>query len=221
VTETKAPVITFDGPSGVGKGTLSALVSEKLGWHYLDSGALYRILGYAAEQSQVSFDDDEGLVNLLRDLDIQFDDGAKLAGEYIESKIRTEVAGNRASLVARHPSVRQTLLEVQRAFRQAPGLVADGRDMGTTVFADSTFKFYLTANAQERANRRLKQLNELGHDANIGALFRDIEARDFRDQNRSESPLVPAKDSTVIDTSGLSIKQVLTMVMKCLPNFEI
>ncbi len=213
-----APVITVDGPSGVGKGTISIALSHKLSWHYLDSGALYRILAYAAVQAEIRLDDEESLVRVLDQSDIRFDQGATLNGINIESLIRTEQAGNRASKVAKHGAIRRRLLEVQRAFRTSPGLVADGRDMGTKVFSDSSYKFYLSANAEERAKRRFKQLNDLGHGANIGTLFREIEERDARDQNRSESPLAPAEDAILIDTSELSVKEVLDQVLSYLPN---
>lgn len=212
------PVITFDGPGAVGKGTIAALISQRLNWHYLDSGALYRILAYAAEQAQLAFDDADQLAILLRGLAIQFTDGARLNGVQVEAKIRTEDMGTKASLVAKHVAVRRTLLDIQQGFRQAPGLVADGRDMGTVVFADSAHKFYLTASVEERAKRRFKQLNARGHSVNIDNLFREIAARDFRDQNREVSPLVPAADAIIIDTSALSIQEVLAQVVKKLPD---
>ncbi len=211
------PVITVDGPSGVGKGTVSSYLAAHLAWHYLDSGALYRILGYAAYQAEVSFDDEPALLDILATARIEFNQGAHLNGVSVESLIRDEIAGSRASQVAHHPKVRQAMLALQRDFRQAPGLVADGRDMGTTIFPEAAYKFYLTADAQERANRRFKQLKEKGVDGNIGALFQDIQQRDERDMNRQDSPLRPAGDAILIDTTHMSIDQVLKEVIDRLP----
>ena len=213
-----APVITIDGPSGVGKGTISQFVADKLGWHYLDSGALYRILGYAAQQAGEVFDDEIALLELLTNSNIDFNDGARLDGESVEALIRNEQAGERASQVARHAAVRQAMLALQRDFRQAPGLVADGRDMGTTIFPDADYKFYLIADAEERAKRRHKQLLEQGLSGNIGALFRGIQQRDERDMNRKDSPLRPADDAIIIDTTHLSIDEVIKEVIDRLPH---
>ncbi|MEE9446959.1 MAG: (d)CMP kinase [Arenicellales bacterium] len=212
-----APVITIDGPSGVGKGTVSAYLAKALGWHYLDSGALYRILGYAADQGKIDFEDESALLDIIEQADIRFSEGAHLNGSNVEGFIRNETAGDHASRVAKHPKVRHAMLGLQHDFQQAPGLVADGRDMGTTIFPESAYKFYLIADAEERAKRRCKQLKEKGLDGNIGALFRDIQQRDERDMNRSDSPLCPAKDAIIIDTSLLSIDEVLEEVMKHLP----
>ncbi len=209
-----APVITFDGPSGVGKGTVAQAVSEKFDWHYLDSGALYRILAFAAVRDGVSLENEAAVLQLLKSIQIDFDNGAWLDGKHVEDDIRSEVMGNKASILAKHPQIRAQLLAVQKAFRAMPGLVADGRDMGTVVFNDAQCKFYLTASAKERAKRRHKQLNELGQTANIGALFREIEERDLRDQTRVESPLRPADDAVVIDTSALTVPQVLQVVIE-------
>ena len=214
------PVITVDGPSGVGKGTISQYLARELGYHYLDSGALYRILAYAALERDVDLDDEAALVDLVAELDIEFRDGAWLDGRCIEHEIRSERAGESASRVARHPRVRQAMLDMQRAFRRAPGLVADGRDMGTTIFPDSPHKFYLLADAEERAKRRHKQLLEKGQDGNIGALFREIQQRDSRDMNRNDSPLRPAGDAHIIDTTHLDIEAVLKKVLERLSDTE-
>lgn len=214
------PVITIDGPSGVGKGTISQRLADALGWHYLDSGALYRILGYAADQAGVDFNDAEALMALADSLQIDFVGGAQLNGQSIETLIRTEQAGERASRVAQHPQIRLAMLGLQREFLKPPGLVADGRDMGTTIFPQTPHKFYLRAAAEERAKRRYKQLKEKGLDGNIGALFRDIQQRDERDTNRADSPLRPADDACLIDTTDLSINQVLKKVIEQLP-FEV
>jgi cytidylate kinase len=213
----QAHVITIDGPSGVGKGTISQYLAAALGWHYLDSGALYRILGYAANRAKVDLDNADALLELMDSLHINFSGGAQLNGESIDERIRTEQAGERASRVAQHPQIRSAMLELQRGFLKSPGLVADGRDMGTTIFPQTPHKFYLTASAEERANRRYKQLKEKGQGGNIGALFRDIQQRDDRDMNRADSPLRPADDASIIDTSNLSISEVLEKVMEQLP----
>lgn len=215
------PVITIDGPSGVGKGTISHCLANALQWHYLDSGALYRILAYAAQQESVDLDDEPALLGILDTAVIGFVDGAHLNGVSVESFIRSETAGGYASLVARHSGVRKAMLTLQRNFRQTPGLVADGRDMGTTVFPRASYKFFLTADAKERANRRFKQLKEKNASGKIGALFQDIlreiEERDDRDMNRNDSPLLPADDAIVIDTTHMSIDAVLKEVIDKLP----
>lgn len=212
-----APVITIDGPSGVGKGTISRFLAEALHWHYLDSGALYRVLGYAAYRGGADFDNEQALLDILDSVNIDFDDGAHLDGESIEALIRGEQAGERASRVAHHAGIRKAMLALQHGFQKMPGLVADGRDMGTTIFPLAAYKFYLVADAQERANRRYKQLLEKGQSGNIGALFQDIQQRDDRDMNRADSPLRPADDASIIDTSHLSISEVLEKVMEQLP----
>ncbi len=213
----QAPVITIDGPSGVGKGTISQLLADALGWHYLDSGALYRILGYAAHKADVDLDDANALLLLIDTLQIGFSGGAQLNGEPVDQLIRTEQAGERASRVAQHAQIRIAMLALQRGFLKAPGLVADGRDMGTTIFPQTPYKFYLTASAEERAKRRHKQLKGKGQDGNIAALFRDIQQRDDRDMNRTDSPLRPADDANIIDTTNLSIDGVLKEVVDQLP----
>lgn len=208
------PVITVDGPSGVGKGTTASLLSNHLGWHLLDSGAIYRALALKVLNTDAETSDIETLVELAKNLDLKFESIigeptlVYLDGECVNHDLRQESCGNIASIVAVIPEVRAALLQRQKDFRVAPGLVADGRDMGTVVFTDAQIKIYLTASAQERAKRRYKQLKIKGVDANIRALEKEIGARDARDSNRKVSPLVPADDAIVIDTSDLSINEV-------------
>ncbi len=213
------PVITVDGPSGVGKGTISQLLTRRFGWHFLDSGALYRLTALAARRHGIAFDDLDGLAGVARELAVEFrpveqgDVEVFLDGQEVSKEIRTEQAGNDASKVAAVPAVREALLERQRAFRQAPGLVADGRDMGTTVFPEAPLKIFLTASAEVRAQRRYNQLKDKGLDANLSSLFVEIAERDERDRNRFVSPLKPADDAVVIDTSELGIEKVLAAVL--------
>ena len=218
-----APVITIDGPSGSGKGTIARLLARELGYHFLDSGALYRLLAFAAEQRAVALDDEPSLVELAGKLDIVFpadggEDDVLLYGENIGSLIRTEAAGAGASRVAALPEVRTALLQRQRDFRSSPGLVADGRDMGTVVFPDAGAKIYLIASAEERARRRCKQLKEKGLDADYSAVVADIQARDERDMNRPVAPLKPAEDAESVDTSELDIAATLQRVRDLLKN---
>jgi cytidylate kinase len=208
-------VVTIDGPSGSGKGTIAQLLADELGWHLLDSGALYRILAHAAQEKNISIESEsEELIALAEALPVSFStlDGAThamLDGQSVESQIRTEAAGNAASKVAAMPGVRQALLRRQRDFEQPPGLVADGRDMGTTVFPEAPAKIFLTASVEERAQRRYNQLKQKGFDANFRALSQEIAERDARDANRDASPLRPADDAYLLDSSSLTIEQVL------------
>jgi len=213
------PVITIDGPSGAGKGTAARLVAEQLGWHLLDSGAIYRVLAVAIQHHHISVEEEEPLIPIAAHLDVQFEiseDGQSkviLEGEDVTHVIRTEEIGALASQVAAFPRVREALLRRQRAFKVAPGLVADGRDMGTVVFIDAPVKVFLTASAEERADRRFKQLKEKGVDVKIGRLLDDIRQRDERDQNRKVAPLVPAEGALVIDSTSLSIEVVVEKIL--------
>ncbi|MBQ4798909.1 (d)CMP kinase [Pseudoalteromonas sp. MMG006] len=214
------PVITVDGPSGSGKGTVCRLLADKLGWDVLDSGAIYRVLSLAALHHQIALDNEEGLVPLAANLDVQFlvdsqTNAGKviLEGEDVTTTIRNEEVGAAASKVAALPRVREALLRRQRAFRTENGLIADGRDMGTVVFQDAPLKIYLTASAEERARRRFVELNERGHDVTLSGLLQDIQARDERDMNRAVAPLVPAGDAIEIDTSELNAQQVFDKVI--------
>ena len=216
----KSPVITLDGPGGSGKGTIAQKVAQKLGWHLLDSGALYRLVALAANNHGVALDNEESVRILAENMDVQFlvDNPEEpiriiLEGENVTDDIRTEEAGRGASKVAVLPGVRQGLLQRQHDFREAPGLVADGRDMGTVVFPDAELKIYLTASVEERAERRLKQLQQKGMSANLADLQDSIQARDEQDMNRSVAPLVPADDAIVIDSTSMSIDEVFAELM--------
>ncbi|QPL47971.1 (d)CMP kinase [Halomonas sp. A40-4] len=215
------PVLTIDGPGGAGKGTISGLMAERLNWHLLDSGALYRLTAQAAVKHQVALDDEAALAKLAQALDVAFpvENGQPrtlLEGEDVSRTIRTEQAGERASQVAALPAVRQALLERQRDFCQAPGLVADGRDMGTIVFPDASLKIFLTASASERARRRHQQLQEAGVDASLSSLLKEIQARDARDMHRDVAPLKPADDAITLDTTRLSIPEVVDQLTELL-----
>ena len=217
------PVITVDGPSGSGKGTVCRLLAEKLGWDVLDSGAIYRVLSLAALHHQIALDNEEALVPLAANLDVQFlidsDTNAGkiiLEGEDVTTTIRNEEVGAAASKVAALPRVREALLRRQRAFRTENGLIADGRDMGTVVFPDAPLKIFLTASAEERARRRFVELNERGLDVTLSGLLQDIQARDDRDMNRAVAPLVPAEDAIELDTSELNAQQVFDKVITLL-----
>ncbi|XID76044.1 (d)CMP kinase [Alkanindiges sp. WGS2144] len=214
-------VITIDGPSGSGKGTLASKMAQHYGYHFLDSGALYRLLGFAAQQAQLLTEplNLPRLEQLASNLDIQFLTNSNSAtqillnGQDVTEKIRTEEVGKLASTVAVIPSLREALFKRQRDFAKAPGLVADGRDMGTVVFPEAPAKVYLTASAEARAARRLKQLQGMGVNAKIDAILADLQARDKRDMERTIAPLKPAHDAFVIDSSDLSIDQVLTRLI--------
>lgn len=213
------PVVTVDGPSGAGKGTLSCSLAKALNWHFLDSGAIYRVLAIATLHHGLESDDEESVVPLATGLDVNFETANDvtriiLEGEDVTDTIRTEEVGAVASKVAALPRVREALLRRQRAFQQAPGLVADGRDMGTVVFPDAQVKIFLTASPEARAQRRFTQLKEKGMDVNIARLLTDIKARDERDANRSVAPLVPAQDAITIDSTDLNITQVFEKAME-------
>jgi len=208
------PVTTIDGPTASDKGTVAAIVAATLGFHLLDSGALYRLAALASIRYEVAKDDAPGLAKLIEALHITFREGcAQLDGVDVSSEIRQEEVGNRASAIAVHSEVRQALVARQRAFRKRPGLVADGRDMGTVIFPDATLKVFLTASAEARAARRYKQLMQKGFSANMDDLLRDLRARDDRDMNRSAAPLKPAADAKTLDTSGLSIDQAVEQII--------
>jgi cytidylate kinase len=207
-----APVIAIDGPSASGKGTIASRVARKVGFHYLESGALYRLIALLSLREDTL--DEARLARLASEMDVVFDDGEVMLGdESVTEKVRSELVGNRASEVARLPQLRQALLERQRAFRRPPGLVADGRDMGTVVFPDAELKVFLTASPEIRAERRYKQLIEKGIDANLRALSRDLRERDQRDAHRAVAPLAPAPDSQVLDSTALSIDEVVERIV--------
>ncbi|HDY4058362.1 TPA: (d)CMP kinase [Salmonella enterica subsp. enterica] len=213
-----APVITIDGPSGAGKGTLCKAMAEALQWHLLDSGAIYRVLALAALHHHVDLASEDALVPLASHLDVRFvsTDGnleVILEGEDVSGEIRTQEVANAASQVAAFPRVREALLRRQRAFREAPGLIADGRDMGTVVFPDAPVKIFLDASSEERAHRRMLQLQENGF-VNFERLLAEIKERDDRDRNRAVAPLVPAADALVLDSTRLSIEQVIEKALQ-------
>ncbi len=209
------PVITIDGPSGSGKGTIAKLLAERLGWAILDSGALYRLVGYSAGKAGIGFDLVDNLCEIARNMDVLFDgDSVYLNGEEVSKQIRTETAGNSASKVAAVPEVREALLEWQRSFAKEPGLVADGRDMGSVVFPDAPVKVFLTASAEERAERRYKQLKEKGISVSLRDLVRDIHERDERDRNRDVAPLVAPVAALEVESTSLSIDEVLEKVLE-------
>ena len=220
MTKKAIPIVTIDGPSGSGKGTMSMMLARKLGFHYLDSGALYRLLALAASRHKVALDNIEGLAVLAGHMDITFamkaDNGAPqiiLEGEDVSTQIRAEEIGLLASKVAAIPEVRAALLQRQHAFAAKPGLIADGRDMGTVVFPSAQVKIFLTASADERAKRRYKQLIEKGENVNLPALIDSVRERDERDSQRAVSPLVPAPDAHQIDSTDLSIEEVLQLIL--------
>ena len=225
------PIITVDGPSGTGKGTICSYLTDWLQWNFLDSGALYRVLALAAEKRNIKNNDEVALANLAEHLNVAFKVAGAgslvdvvLDGEVVTDEIRTEEAGNAASLVAPIVAVRQALLSRQKAFHKEPGLIADGRDMGTVVFPHAELKIFLIASAEERAKRRLKQLKDKGISANLRDLSADIAERDERDSTRAVSPLKPAEDAVIVDTSTLGIDAVVAkisdLVKKRIPNIN-
>lgn len=214
MTHSSIPVIAIDGPSASGKGTVAQLVAEKLGFHYLDSGALYRIVALAARRQGIDWRDEHALADMALKLDIRFDAGRIwLGSEDISEAVRTEEMSRGASEVAVHPAVRAALLDLQHSFRKAPGLVADGRDMATVVFPDAGTKIFLTATAEVRAERRYKQLMSKGNHANLADILEDLQARDARDRQRSVAPLQQSSDAELLETSALSIEQAVDSVL--------
>ena len=213
------PVIAIDGPSASGKGTVAQLVAEKLGYHYLDSGALYRIVALAAHQEDISWDEENDIATLVPRLDIHFKDGEIfLDNENISEDIRTELMGQGASQVAAHPKVRNALTHLQHSFRKAPGLVADGRDMATVIFPDASAKIFLTASAETRADRRYQQIIKKGIAADYAAILKDLQDRDARDRQRAVAPLQQAKDATLLDTSHLNIEQAVNRALEIIQS---
>ncbi|WP_137817990.1 (d)CMP kinase [Pseudomonas sp. 2FG] len=224
----QVPVIAIDGPSGSGKGTVAGLLAKKLGWSLLDSGALYRLLAFAARNHGVDLTNEEAMKVLAAHLDVQFIAATNaqpqriiLEGEEVTDAIRNEQVGAGASQVAALPAVRDALLQRQRAFLEAPGLVADGRDMGTVVFPEAPLKIFLTASAEERARRRYLQLKAKGDDVNLTSLLDEIRARDERDTQRAVAPLKPAPDAIQLDSTELSIEQVLERILSEVANRDL
>jgi cytidylate kinase len=214
MAEPAPPVIAIDGPSASGKGTIAAAVAQRLGFHYLDSGALYRIVGLIASERGANLDNDLEVSNISLNLNIKFyNNDVRVDGREVSDLIRGEVAGAAASRVAALPGVRAALMKLQHGFRQPPGLVADGRDMGSVVFPDAILKIYLTATPEERAQRRYKQLIEKGLGASMAALLQDIRDRDHRDSNRATAPLLKCADAIEIDTTGIPVAEVVAKVL--------
>ncbi|MDI1230732.1 MAG: (d)CMP kinase [Methylobacter sp.] len=211
------PVLTIDGPSGAGKGTVSRAVAKKMGWNYLDSGSIYRSLAVAALKQHVDLENEVAIVNIAQAMVLEFDCGdelvVRLDGEDITAQLGSEITGNAASIVAALPEVRNVLLQKQKDFKRLPGLVADGRDMGTVVFPDAENKVFLTASAAERAKRRYKQLIEKGIDANLARITNEIEERDRRDMERKAAPLAMASDALYIDSSDMTLEAVIEEVL--------
>ena len=213
-TDSGIPVVTIDGPSGSGKGTIAGLLAERLDWHLLDSGALYRVVAAVALTRKMPLDDSKPLAELAAGLDIRFEAGVvRVDGDDLTDLIRTEPVSRAASEVAAHPEVREAILHVQQRMRRAPGLVADGRDMGTVVFRAAPLKIYLDASPEVRAKRRYNQLKNKGLSVSLRALLANLKERDERDRERAVSPLVPAPDALIIDSTELSIEEVLEKVL--------
>lgn len=216
---TDVPVVSIDGPSGSGKGTVSRAVAERLGWHFLDSGALYRAVGLAASWEGLDLSDADALARCALETRVRFVDQpgndplVYVNGVEASAELRTETCGAAASAIAAIPAVRAALVDKQRSLREPPGLVADGRDMGTVIFTDAVCKVFLTASAAERAERRYKQLRQKGFEVTLATLLHEIEARDARDANRAVAPLRPAEDAVVIDTTGTSVDDVIARVL--------
>jgi len=209
------PVIAIDGPTASGKGTVAQRVAAALGWHYLDSGALYRLVALRALEDGVDAGDAPALADLARSLQPRFaGERITLGGRDVTDEIRREDVGSMASRIAMHPALRAALLDLQKSFRRRPGLVADGRDMGTVVFPDARLKVFLTASVEARAGRRHKQLSEKGFPSNIASLLQDLRARDERDSSRSAAPLKPAEDARHLDSSDLTIEQVVAQILR-------
>jgi CMP/dCMP kinase len=217
MSSVRVPIITIDGPSGSGKGTVSRRVAARLGWHLLDSGALYRLVAYAGRKQGIPFSDETAYTAIALDLDVRFGAGAEeriwLTGTEVSREIRTEQAGDGASRVAAMQGVRAALLERQRGFARSPGLAADGRDMGTVVFPHADLKIFLTATAEERARRRYNQLKDKGLDANLAALSQEVAERDRRDANRPISPLKAAADAVLVDSTAMTVDAVVEQVL--------
>ncbi|AGM40770.1 cytidylate kinase [Spiribacter salinus M19-40] len=228
MTRQDVPIVTIDGPGGAGKGTIAQAIAARLDWHFLDSGAIYRLLALDSLEAGIAVDDLPALIARSQALQIEFPTVGPQAGEVllngvvVTTAIRDEACGARASELAAIPAVRDALLARQRAFRQWPGLVADGRDMGTVVFPDAAVKIFLTASAEERARRRHKQLMEQGVSANLADLLQELRARDQRDMNRAVAPLAPAEDAISVDTTSMDVEAVIRTVMEqveaCIPN---
>jgi len=221
VTE-KVPVLTIDGPSGAGKGTVSRLIARRLGWHFLDSGAIYRALAWAVQSRGVALEDERAVAGVAREMELEFRCNERVQvwvdGQEVSDSLYTEECGRVASRIAAYPQVRQALLQKQQDFRRPPGLVADGRDMGTVVFPDAPYKVFLDASLEERARRRFLQLKAQGLDVNLDQIIKDLEQRDRRDRERREAPLVPAGDAVIIDSSQLSVDEVMEKIMALLPD---
>lgn len=211
----RVPIITVDGPSGSGKGTISQRLADRLEWHFLDSGAIYRVLGLMALRAGIGPENTEKLAEMAENMPLEFEgERVLLDGEEVSGDIRTESAGNQASKVAAIPQVREALLNWQRQYARAPGLVADGRDMGTVVFPQADVKIFLTASPEERAERRYKQLKEKGLDVNLARLIKEIRERDERDSQRTVAPLKAASDALTLDSTDLAIDEVFSRVMQ-------
>jgi CMP/dCMP kinase len=218
------PVLTIDGPSGSGKGTISQQVARRLGWHYLDSGAIYRAVGLAAAWEGIDLSDPQAVAACAARTEIRFESTEEgdlhvlVNGKDATRLLRTETAAAAASAIAAHPPVREALLDLQKRFKQLPGLVADGRDMGTVIFPEAEYKIFLTASAEERAKRRYKQLKDKGVSVNLDSLLHEIAARDERDAGRAVAPLKPADEAMILDTTGMPITEVIEHVLAVLPS---